>query len=177
MNEPNKTSLITNVLNYLGETSISLIVGGAQILLDPDKMIREYGITFSYSRKSYYNFKNSSCFKASKNKIYLTEKGRVKIIKNFIRNKNNNEKWNGKWMAIVFDIPEANKKERNFLRRELKWMKLKELQHSVWITPFDIEKELLVLLNLWHKDFRGDIRFLKIEKISEDTDLKNYFNI
>jgi len=74
-------------------------------------------------------------------------------------------------------VTEKNRHERNFLRKELKWMGFKELQHSVWITPYDIEKELLCLLKLWRKDFKGDIRFLKIEKIINDRDFRKTFSL
>ena len=67
--------------------------------------------------------------------------------------------------------------QRNLLRKELRWIGFKELQQSVWITPYNIEKELLVLLKLWQRDFKGDIRFLKIDKIVGDGDFKKSFNL
>jgi len=45
------------------------------------------------------------------------------------------------------------------------------------IPPFNFEKELKILLKLWKRDFRGDIRFLVIDKIVDDSDLKQQFNL
>jgi len=52
-----------------------------------------------------------------------------------------------------------------------------ELQKSVWVVPYNIEKELRTLLKLWNVGFRGDIRFLIIDKIEKDEDLKKHFNL
>jgi len=69
-----------------------------------------------------------------------------------------------------------SRRDRDFLRRELLWMGFKELQKSVWIYPYEIEKELKALLEFWKADFAGDIRFLTIENM-DDKDLREYFNL
>ena len=122
--------------------------------------------------------KRTGYLKEKAGKLYVTEKGRIKVIKKVLKNKQKTEKkkWDGKWRGIIFDIPEASRKERNFLRRELEWIGMVEAQHSVWLFPFDIEKELKALLKLWKKDFEGDIRFILIEKMN-DADLKKRFNL
>jgi hypothetical protein len=181
MKNPHKNSLINKSLEYLKKSSTELLNLGIDIMFNPEKIV---GGLYQYrGRRKYYNstkihhLKNSPYFSVKNDKIYLTTKGRIKIIKNVIKDKKEIKKWDGKWLSIIFDIPEATKHERNWLRRELKWIGFKELQHSVWITPCKIEKELMALLSLWHKDFRGDIRFLKIDKISNDKDLKTFFNL
>ncbi|MCX6722868.1 MAG: hypothetical protein NT094_02235 [Candidatus Staskawiczbacteria bacterium] len=177
---PEKNSLINIALEYLKEKSKDLFDLGVDIIFDPKKLI----VIKLYSQYNYYpisnkiyNLKKSPYFSVKDKKIYLTKKGRIRIIKDIIKDKKENQRWNGKWLAIIFDIPEADRRERNFLRKELKWMGFKELQHSIWVTPYNIEKELLTLLNLWHKDCAGDIRFLKIDKIDDDKDLKNLFDL
>ena len=182
MRKPNKDSLVNKSLDYLKEKSKDLLDLGLVIFFDPDELIRRGG--FIRRSNSLFSFKDelrslkrSSYFATTQNnKIYLTAKGRIEIIKNILKDKKEKD-WNGKWWAIIFDIPEANRKERAFLRRELKLIGLKELQKSVWIFPFNIERELLVLLKLWKRDFRGDIRFLRIEKITEDKDIKRFFGL
>jgi len=184
MKKIKNNSLSTNILNYLEETSKDLLDLSVKILFDPERLIKEAGFYVKYPcftslifSKRASGLKNSPCFNYKNNKIYLTDRGRIKIIKNIIKEKNNNEKWDGKWRAIVFDIPESNRKERRFLRTELKWMKFKELQKSIWVCPYNIERELFALLKLWKIDFKGDIRFLKIDKITEDKDIIRYFNL
>ena len=171
------------VLDYLKETSKNLLDLGFTILFDQDRLIESAGFRARYPSASSMicrwadNLDKNTSFKNLNGKIYLTEKGRIKIIRDVVKEKNQMDHWDGKWRAVCFDITELNKKERRFLRTELKWMKFKELQHSVWITPFNIEKELLALLRLWKIDFKGDIRFLKIEKIVDDKDIKKYFKL
>lgn len=162
------------VLNYLGETTINLLDVSFKLVFDPHEIIKKYGFTFSYSNMVIYRLKKSPYFKFEKNKIYITEKGRMRIIKNIIQNKKI-KNLNNSWLGIIFDIPETNRRERDLLRKELRSFGCRELQKSVWITPFDIEKELEALLLLWKKDFKGDIRFLKIEKISGEEEIKKYF--
>ena len=184
MKKLKNNSLSAYILDYLKETSKNLVDLSIDIAIDPEKLIKKAGFYIKYPSitsllfgKSFSNFKRSPYFNYKNNKIYLTDKGRIKIIKSIIKEKNNNEKWDGKWRAIAFDIPELNRKERRFLRTELKWMKFKELQKSIWVCPYNIEKELFVLLKLWKIDFKGDIRFLKIDKITEDKDIIKYFNL
>ncbi|TSC94999.1 MAG: phenylacetic acid degradation operon negative regulatory protein [Parcubacteria group bacterium Licking1014_1] len=171
------------ILNYLKETSKNLLDLSVAIIFDPDKLIKDAGFyvkypSFSSSINRWINsLETNSSFKFKENKIYLTKKGRIKIIKSIIKEKYDNFEWDGKWRAVTFDVPETNRRERRFLRNELKTIKLKELQKSLWVCPYNIEKELFALLKLWKTDFKGDIRFLKIDKIAEDKDLIQSFNL
>lgn len=181
MKEKRGKSLSERVLDLIGGKSLEFLDLSLKIMFDPEDLIRTYWGGSMYRSPSYipravYSLKRCPYFKQEGKKFYVTEKGRMRIIKNIIRNKNiQNRRLNSKWLGIIFDIPEANRRERAFLRRELNMAGCKELQKSVWITPFDIEKELLALLLLWKKDFKGDIRFLKIEKISGEEQIKKYF--
>jgi|SRR3989344_982166 len=171
-----KDSLTNKILNILGEKTEELLDLSFTIMFNPRKLMRGMGIYTDYNKKI-YNLTRSPYFIVKNNDFYLSPIGRMEIIKNIIKIKKRNKKWDKKWRAVIFDMPERNRYERNFLRRELKWMGFKELQHSVWITPHDVEKELLSLLRLWRKDFKGDIRFLIAEKIINDKDFKKIFNL
>lgn len=109
-------------------------------------------------------------------KISLTQKGALEFIKYKVEKKKN-KKWDGKWRIITFDILENQKQIRDLLRTRLKWLGFKELQKSVWIFPYDVEKETKNILELCHIDVIGDLRFLTVEKISDDNDLKKEFNL
>jgi len=43
------------------------------------------------------------------------------------------EKWDGRWRIVIFDIPEQRRVIRNLLRRNLKKWGFTHLQKSVWI--------------------------------------------
>jgi len=109
-------------------------------------------------------------------KISLTQKGALEFLKYKVE-KRKNKKWDGKWRVITFDILENQKQIRDLLRTRLKWLGFKELQKSVWIFPYDIEKETKNILEFCHIDVIGDLRFLTVEKISNDNDLKEEFNL
>jgi len=174
-----KNSLTKKVLNYLTETSKDLLILSMQIVFDPHSLTKGMSIyrdyTHPYFSVNNHYLKKSKCFTFKNNKFYLTSKGRVELIKTVIENKKEKLKWDGKWRGIIFDIPELNRKDRTFLRNELKWIGFKELQKSVWVFPYDIENELRTLLKLWKIDFKGDIQFILIEKM-DDKKIKKYFN-
>ena len=178
-----KEPLSRKILNHLKEKSKDLLDLSLTIMFDPHELMKGMGLytqtpSLYYFPKEISNLKKSPYFNFANNKFYLTYKGREKIIKQIIKEKKDKKiKWDGKWRAIIFDIPELNRRERASLRKELRWMGFIEVQKSVWIYPYNIEKELLTLLKLWQRDFKGDIRFLKIEKIVGDKDLKKHFKL
>lgn len=168
------------VLKFLMEKSGHIFDLAGQLIVDPRSLagIRIYGNYHYYLPREISNLKKSPYFEFKREKFYLTQKGRMKIIKRVIQNKKSQMgNWDGIWRGIIFDIPEASRKDRNFLRRELRHIGCKEIQKSVWVTPLDIEKELLAILKLWKKDFAGDIRFLKITHISDQDSIKAYFKL
>ncbi len=177
-----KTPLSKKILEYLAETSVGLVYMGARIMVNPHDLKRGTKIYSDYLDqylpKLIANLKNSPYFSFEDGNYYVTEKGRMEIIRNVVRNKKGKTKhWDGLWRGIIFDIPEAKRIDRDFLRKELALMGCKEIQKSVWVTHLDIEKELMMILKFWKKDFSGDIRFLMIQTISEEEGIKEYFNL
>lgn len=176
-------SIGEKIISYLGETLKGLFDLGITIAFDPHIFLEGGPFMEGSSRNLNQNItqlKRNGYFKEKEHKLYVTSKGRIKIIKSILENKENQKirrkHWDGEWRGIIFDIPELSRRERNLLRRELKWIGFKELQKSIWVYPFDVEKELEVLLKLWKVDIEGDIRFILIKKI-DDRDLKKEFNL
>lgn len=54
--------------------------------------------------------------------------------------------WDRKWRLVVFDIPEAKKKYREALRRELVATDFLRLQDSVWIGKHPLPNEVLTFI-------------------------------
>lgn len=48
--------------------------------------------------------------------------------------------WDGVVYLITYDIPEARKKDRDFLRKYLQTLGCAKLQQSVWLTPYNPKK-------------------------------------
>ena len=84
--------------------------------------------------------------------------------------------WDGKWMILVFDIPEKRKKERRYLRCELVASGFLRMQKSVWITPHAIDKTFIDRLNTIGKLGRN-IEFIVAESMSNDAKYKKLFKI
>lgn len=56
------------------------------------------------------------------------------------------KRWDGKWRLIMFDIPERNSWARNLLRNKIREWNFAHIQRSIFITPFDCEKEISQVL-------------------------------
>jgi len=127
-------------------------------------------------KKSIKDLEKRKYIKFDRNKnLYLTEKGVLEFIKFRIEKKQ--KKWDKKWRIIIFDVAEDRRNSRDFLRSRLKWLGFKELQKSAWIFPYDIQREIEELMKISKYDAEGDVRFLIVEKIKSDDDLKKWFDL
>jgi len=108
-------------------------------------------------------------------KIYLTKKGYLEILK--YQTQENHPKWDSKWRVVIFDIPEEKRNYRDFLRNLLRWLGFKELQKSVWAFPYDARDKIKELLKVQKLKIEDDIRFLTVEEIDQDSDLRAQFGL
>ena len=74
--------------------------------------------------------------------LRLTSKGSDKIKQDIPLFKYSNQRWDGYWRLVIFDIPEKRKVLRDVLRRKLVSLGLGRWQKSVYITPFNLEEEI-----------------------------------
>lgn len=70
----------------------------------------------------------------------LTDPGKDKAL--WIKMKEEDEKWDGKWRLVFWDIPEKRKSARDLLRFKLKQLGFAKWQKSVWATKKNCTKEL-----------------------------------
>lgn len=112
-------------------------------------------------------------------KIYLTEKGKEKVITRSIKLlldfKKKNKKWNGKWFLIFFDVPEKERIKRDYLRKYLKKLGFYPYQRSVYILPFECEKEINLIKKI--VDGAEYMKYIIAEKIEDEEKIKKYFNL
>jgi CRISPR-associated endonuclease Cas2 len=112
-------------------------------------------------------------------KIYLQEKGRQKVITRSIKllldYKKKEKKWDGRWFMVFFDVPEIERRKRNFLRRYLKRLGFYQYQQSVYIFPFECKKEV----NLIKEIVEGAkyIKYIIASEIEEEEKIKKYFGL
>jgi len=109
--------------------------------------------------------------------MLLTQAGKKKIL---VFNPDNLQikkpkYWDKKWRLVIFDIPEKFKKSRDTFRRWLKSLGFLEFQKSVFIFPYDCQKELdglIELLNLRHF-----VRYAVVEYIDNELNFKKKFQL
>jgi len=108
--------------------------------------------------------------------VLLTEKGELKALNQQLKDlKNNKQKWDKKWRMVAFDIPEKDRRGRNALRHKLKNIGFCELQKSIFIFPYDCQKEIALLVKIF--DLKKYVRFAVLEMIDNESYFKSIFNL
>jgi len=72
----------------------------------------------------------------------LTPKGGELVLKLESKFKEYKKRKDGKWIMVVFDIPEKMKRKREIFRRKIKSMEFKMLQKSIWVCSFDVVDDI-----------------------------------
>ncbi len=83
--------------------------------------------------------------------------------------------WDGRWRMVIFDIPDRHKWARDAFRRKLQEMGFYRLQESVFIYPYECEKEISFLTMLYN--IPEYVRLVRSSDLSYDTDVKNLFSL
>lgn len=110
-------------------------------------------IVWYLKKKGYIKVKSLE----AKEGIILTRKGMRKVFKISLKQTKKKKRKDGKWIMVIFDIPEKKRKLRDFFREVLKSLGFKFLQKSIWVCPYD-------MLN-------------KVQKIIQKSDLEKYVRI
>jgi len=106
--------------------------------------------------------------------ISLTDKGKLRALSMRFRNLHDKkENWDGKWRMVAFDIPEEFKKGRNALRYRIRMAGFFELQESLFLYPYDCEKEIKEFIRLFKLE--KYVRFALLEFIDNQDSLKKMF--
>jgi len=83
--------------------------------------------------------------------------------------------WDKMWRIVIFDIPEKLKPVREMLRFHLKRLGFRELQHSVFVLPFQCRKEIEYLIEF--HNVRRYVRYIEARHIDNELDLKHKFRL
>jgi len=106
--------------------------------------------------------------------IKITKSGQLEVLLKKAKTKITGP-WDGKWRLIIFDIPEASKDKREFLRSLLKRQGFYKLQASVYINPYPFNREAIDYLN--QTGLIDFIRILRIDDMDNDKQLIKYFGL
>lgn len=119
--------------------SPSIKLGKIKGTLPPD-----YGVTNFTSAVSKL-LKTGQIEKVIKNGepyLRLTNNGKKFLVRDFPVFKLRNQKWDGKWRLVFYDIPEKMRTKREYLQAKLKELGFGMIQESVYLSPFDLAEDL-----------------------------------
>jgi hypothetical protein len=108
--------------------------------------------------RNYIKVKNLEGKKA----IILTKEGLGRTLKASFKIEKKKKRKDGRWIMLIFDMPEKRRKSRDLLRSILFNLGYKMFQQSVWITPYDVSDKTESLLQFYSLD-----KYVKIFLIEE----------
>ncbi|MBI2124104.1 MAG: CRISPR-associated endonuclease Cas2 [Candidatus Wildermuthbacteria bacterium] len=94
-------------------------------------------LVYHLKRKGYIRIQNLE----HKQGVLLTRRGAEKVLKIQGKIAQKQKRKDGKWQMVIFDIPEKKKGLREILRGALRAIGYERLQDSVWMCPYEVEKE------------------------------------
>ena|SRR3990167_9405353 len=102
------------------------------------------------------------------NSYRITERGSHIVTKTLKHLKlADNEGWDGRWLIVLFNIPERQRKYRDILRNRLACIGFGRVQNSLWATARDVRFELEDLLE--EDRIRRSVTMLRPTLDAEDT--------
>lgn len=112
--------------------------------------------------------------------VYVTLKNKndISVIKYSLReimNLKRKKEWKKKWFMVAFDVPEEERKKRNYVRGFLREIGFYPYNQSVYVFPYECEKEI----SLIKKIVEGGkyIRYIIAERLEREEILRTYFRL
>lgn len=177
----------------LSALSISLIVGGSIVFPNLPiiigsiiKIIQDIKNIKLPERKLKRVLKNLErkqiiCLVRKGDDVYvkIKDKTNISLIKYSIRQllelKKKKKVWNGKWFLVLFDIPEEQRNKRNYLRKFLRDIGFFQYQQSVYIFPYECEKEVELIKKIIES--AKYMSYVVAEKIEHENEAKIFFQL
>jgi len=107
-------------------------------------------------------------------KVSITGKGKRKILKNRFSSIElpKKDKWDGVWRIAIFDVPEKHRGLRDSFRGKLKSLGFVEFQKSIFVFPYECEKEIKFVIN--YLGIEEYVYYLE-SSIYPDKELRKHF--
>lgn len=107
--------------------------------------------------------------------IELTERGTDRVVAELFRNLRvrRQERWDGTWRVVLFDIPDTRKWARDAFRERLRAMGFHQLQKSVFVFPYRCDEEVSFLTDLL--GVQPYVRMINTRELHTDQDLREAF--
>jgi len=108
-------------------------------------------------------------------KNWLTPSTVKYSLKGILELKKRKKQWNGKWFLAMFDVPEIQRNKRIYLRKFLKYIGFYAYQKSVYIFPYECEKEIALIKKV--VESAKYMSYIIAEKIENEQSARKYFNL
>lgn len=110
-------------------------------------------------------------------KIVLTRSGRREMLKFDLDEikLDSARRWDGRWRLAVFDIPHDKRRARDALRTKLLQIGFYPLQKSVFITPYECEREIDFIGTVF--EVRDYILILYVSHFEGAEKLRHHFEV
>jgi CRISPR-associated endonuclease Cas2 len=101
--------------------------------------------------------------KENNNLFSLTVRGEKLTEKILDYKKRLEEEWDEKYRLVIFDIPEVDRKHRDWLREELYFLGYKKLQNSVFISKLSLTEDLI--REIKERGIEDGVNYLLVEHV------------
>lgn len=179
------------IKNDIAEKILSLltVAGMLSIAIVAPNIIGVFGkgiyCKYKFDRKKYkrsfYYLKRKKYITMLKDEDYdilkLTKAGEVHAFRYFVDNLSIKKPkiWDGLWWIVIFDIPDIARLGRDALRDKLKDLGFYKLQESVFVYPYDCQKEIELLKEVYQ--IKLYVKVIVAKSIDNQKDLIKHFDL
>ena len=123
-------------------------------------------------RTALWRLEKKGLLQRNRKETRLTTLGRALFKK--AAKQQTDQKWDGKWRIVAFDIPEKLRRERDWLRRQLHFLAYMPLQKSVFIGKFPLPEDTFREMQEYH--LTDSVRLMTVGEIDDETLLEATHN-
>ena len=87
-----------------------------------------------------------------------------------------NKKWTGQWYLLIYDLTGCEKNTKNIFRKTIKKLGLYQMKRTVWVSPFDCEREIKKLCSALDIN-QEKIIYTTTKKLSDEKKIKAHFGV
>ena len=143
---------------YSNRSDLMDFGGQSSFKKKPKKKVKEMTI-----RHSLWRLQKQGFVKKEGNLFKLTEKGKELASHILKRKKVIDKTWDNKWRVVIFDIPEKQAHDRDWLRQELYLLQYKKLQESVFISKCPLIPDLIKEIK--RRGLGNFVNYLLVDKV------------
>lgn len=175
--------LVAGGISLALSTAPTLFVALASIgfVLKADDRARRRKLQQSFDYLKRHNYVAIKSFPHKMTGPALTDEGRERIRRVLMRRAfsltpRRQEKWDGKWRLILFDISASERAKRNAFRTMIRRIGAVMLQKSVWVYPYDCSEQISLLRQFFDLP-EDEMRLVVADSIGDDRALRKHFKV